>query len=257
MRPARGPRSTIGRVTPTPAPHRPLRQLVADRLRAQILEGALPPGSWIRQERVAREMGVSQMPVREALRELAAEGLVEHAPYRGVRVTRFSPQDVSDLYTCRAFIEGLAARAAAREITAEELGTLRGLAAQMRKRLAPRHLAEYRELNRRFHALVSSASRRPFLVRTLEQLWSAFPSMLLSQFDETASTSLPDRDAEDVSEHDAIVAALERRDADAAERAVRGHIEEAARHLTAAVRHEAPHARTAPRPRGPGGRRQV
>lgn len=226
--------------------HRQLRQVVADRLRAEILEGRLPAGSWIRQERIAREMGVSQMPVREALRELAAEGLVEHAPYRGVRVAEARIDDVADLYACRAFVEGLAARAAAAAITDEELAELRALADRMKKRLAPRHLAEYRELNRLFHTTVFKASRRPFLVRTLEQLWGAFPTMLLTRFNETTSTSLPDRDAEDVAEHAAILDALARRDGAAAERAMRLHIEEAARHLAAAVLHEPPHAETEP-----------
>jgi DNA-binding GntR family transcriptional regulator len=226
------------------ATHRQLRQVVADRLRADILEGRFPPGTWIRQERIAQEMGVSQMPVREALRELSSEGLVEHAPYRGVRVTDARVDDVADLYACRAFVEGLAARAAARAITDEELAELRARAERMRKRLAPRYLDEYRELNRRFHTTVFKASRRPFLVRTLEQLWGAFPTMLLTRFQETTSTSLPDRDAEDVAEHAAILDALARRDGAAAERAMRFHIEEAARHLAAAVRHEPPHAET-------------
>jgi DNA-binding GntR family transcriptional regulator len=224
--------------------HRQLRQLVAERLRAEILEGRLPPGTWIRQERIAKEMGVSQMPVREALRELSAEGLVEHAPYRGVRVAEVRIDDVADLYACRAYVEGLAARAAAAVITDDELRELRSLAEKMKRRLAPRHLAEYRELNRRFHTLVFMASRRPFLVRTLEQLWGSFPTMLLTRFNETAAASLPDRDAEDVAEHAAILDALERRDGAGAERAIRHHIEEAARHLAAAVRHEPPHAET-------------
>jgi DNA-binding GntR family transcriptional regulator len=224
--------------------HRQLRQLVAERLRAEILEGRLAPGTWIRQERIAKEMGVSQMPVREALRELSAEGLVEHAPYRGVRVAEVRIDDVADLYACRAYVEGLAARAAAAVITDDELRELGALAEKMKRRLAPRHLAEYRELNRRFHTLVFKSSRRPFLVRTLEQLWGSFPTMLLTRFNETAAASLPDRDAEDVAEHAAILQALERHDGAAAERAIRHHIEEAARHLAAAVRHEPPHAET-------------
>ena len=69
---------------PTPRSHRQLRHWVADRLRSDILEGRLKPGEWLRQERLAQEHGVSQMPVREALKQLAAEGLVEHVPYRGV-----------------------------------------------------------------------------------------------------------------------------------------------------------------------------
>ena len=77
--------------------HRQLRKLVADQLRAAILDGRFKPGEWLRQERVAQELGVSQMPVREALKELAAEGLIEHVPYRGVRVVTLSVEDIEDL----------------------------------------------------------------------------------------------------------------------------------------------------------------
>lgn len=65
--------------------HKQLSQRVAERLRTAILEGQLRPGQWLRQERIAGENGVSQMAVREALKQLAAEGLVEHVSYRGVR----------------------------------------------------------------------------------------------------------------------------------------------------------------------------
>ena len=65
--------------------HRQLAQLVTDRVRSSILEGRIRPGEWLRQERLAQELGVSQMPVREALKRLAAEGFVEHLPYRGAR----------------------------------------------------------------------------------------------------------------------------------------------------------------------------
>jgi DNA-binding GntR family transcriptional regulator len=77
--------------------HKQLHDVVAERIRTAILEGELRPGEWLRQERLAQEYGVSQMPVREALKKLAVDGLVEHVPYRGVRVIEFSPEDVSDL----------------------------------------------------------------------------------------------------------------------------------------------------------------
>ena len=98
-------------------PHKQLPQWVAERIRGEILDGRLKPGEWLRQERLAQEHGVSQMPVREALKRLASEGLVEHVPYRGVRVVEFSVADIEDLYACRAFIEGMAARFAARTIS--------------------------------------------------------------------------------------------------------------------------------------------
>ena len=216
--------------------HRQLHHLVADRLRNEILEGRLKPGEWLRQERIAQEHGVSQMPVREALKQLAAEGLVEHVPYRGVRVVQFSAEDVEDLYACRAFIEAMAARLAAVQITDSELEELAELHERMLRCRTPEDLAEYRELNRRFHTLIFSASRRSYLVRTLAQLWAAFPTMLWSNIPRIALSSVPGRDEPDAAEHAEIVAALAARDPERAGRAVRRHIESAGGMLVAAMR---------------------
>ncbi len=174
-----------------PENHRQLRQWVADRLRSDILEGRLKPGEWLRQERLAQEHGVSQTPVREALKQLAAEGLVEHVPYRGIQVVQFSVEDVEDLYACRAAVEGMAARYAAEAITDEELDELQSLHERMVACVTPGELREYRELNRRFHEAVSEASRRSYLMRTLAQLWAAFPTMLWSNIPRIAVTSVP------------------------------------------------------------------
>ena len=220
----------------TPHAHKQLPQWVADQLRSEIVEGRLKPGEWLRQERLAQEHGVSQMPVREALKQLASEGLVEHVPYRGARVVQFSADDVEDLYACRAFIEGMAARFAAVNITAGELDELATLVPEMAACETPRHLAEYRELNRRFHGVIFTASRRSYLVRTLAQLWAAFPTMLWSNVPRVATDSVPSRDEPDVAEHSAIVAALAAHDPDAAERAVRDHIRLAGEALQAAMR---------------------
>jgi DNA-binding GntR family transcriptional regulator len=217
------------------SPHRQLRKLVADKLRSAILDGEIKPGEWLRQERLAQEYRVSQMPVREALKELTAEGLVEHVPYRGVRVIEFSSEDISDLYACRSFMEGLAARAAAAAITPDELAELKELQAQMKAHLQPQVLPEYTELNRRFHQLIFSASRRTYLTRTLNQLWAAFPSMLWGNFARTADRPLPHRDQADIEEHEALIEALERGDGAAAEQIARHHIEEAGQHLLSAL----------------------
>lgn len=216
--------------------HKQLPQRVAERLRKAILEGQLRPGEWLRQERIAGEFGVSQMPVREALKQLAAEGLVEHVPYRGVRVVQFSALDVEDLYACRAFVEGMAARHAATSITPDELAELEQLHARMSALVDNTTVGEYRELNRRFHEVIYAASRRSYLVRTLAQLWSAFPTMLWSNFAATAAASPPDRVAPDTQEHAEIIAALRAGDGAAAEEAVKRHIQEAGRQLLAALR---------------------
>lgn len=221
---------------PHPGTPRQLRQWVVDRLRAWILEGKYAPGEWLRQEKLARELGVSQTPVREALKQLAAEGVVEHAPYRGIRALHFTVEDVEDLYAGRITEEGRAARFAAQAITASELGHLRELHAQMSACVTPQDLARYRELNRRFHIAVIEASRRPFLVRSLVQLWAAFPTMLWGNVPAVATESVPDRDDPDTAEHEEIIAALAARDAERAETAVRAHIESAGHALVAAMR---------------------
>jgi DNA-binding GntR family transcriptional regulator len=216
--------------------HTQLRRQVAERIRAAILDGEIQPGEWLRQEQLAQEYGVSQMPVREALKELAAEGLVEHLPYRGARVIAFSAEDVADLYQHRSFLEGWAARAAAGRITPAEVAELKRLQAQMKEKLAVEYLAEYRQLNRRFHELIFTASDRPYLARTLTQMWAAFPNMLWSNFARTAAESLPQRDASDPGEHEAIIAALEKGEGEEAERLMQQHILSAGRELVATLR---------------------
>lgn len=218
-----------------PASPKQCREWLVQRIRDLILSGSVKPGEWLRQEKFAQQFGVSQTPVREALKQLSAEGLLEHVPYRGIRVVEFSLTDVADLYECRAFVEGMAARHAAERISDAELAELQSVFALMQKRLGPRYIAEYRELNRRFHTIIFDASGRSLLVRTLAQMWAAFPSMLWSNFATTAPAPLPGRDKSDVEEHGAILSALEAHDPDAAERATRRHIQHAKDLLLAAI----------------------
>jgi DNA-binding GntR family transcriptional regulator len=225
-------------VSPTPpASPKQCREWLVQHLRSLILSGAVKPGEWLRQEKFAQQFGVSQTPVREALKQLSAEGLLEHVPYRGVRVVQFTLTDVHDLYDCRSFIEGMAARYAASTISDAQIEQLRGLFGRMQQRLGPRHIAEYRELNRTFHTIIFDASGRSLLVRTLAQMWASFPSMLWSNFSQTAPTPLPGRDKTDVQEHGTILAALESRDPDEAERLMRVHIQHAKELLLGAINH--------------------
>jgi DNA-binding GntR family transcriptional regulator len=218
------------------ASHKQLRNVVADQLRAAILEGRLKPGEWLRQERLAQELGVSQMPVREALKELTAEGLIEHLPYRGVRVIEFNPDDIADLYEHRAFLEGRAARSAAKNITAEEIALLKQLQTEMEQNLAPDRLSVYRDLNRRFHQIIFTASHHEYLTRTLNQIWATFPTMLIGNFLATATTPLPERDNTDITEHHTLINALERHDGIAAEQALKDHIMATARQLVSSLK---------------------
>ena len=223
-------------VSTGPHGHRQLRQRVAEGLRGAILDGRLAPGEWLRQERLAQEQGVSQTPVREALKELAAEGLVEHVPYRGIRVVQFSVEDAEDLYACRAVLEGMAARYAALAVEEPEIRKLESLHERMVRCEVPGELKKYRDLNRQFHELIYSASGRAYLARTLGQLWSSFPTMLWSNVPRIAVESVPDRDEPDAEEHAEIVAAFGTHDPDRAERAVKHHIEMAGRAIVTAMK---------------------
>lgn len=213
------------------SPYKQLHSHVAQQMRKAILDGQYRPGEWLRQERLAQELGVSQMPVREALKQLTSEGLIEHVPYRGARVISFSIDDIHDLYEHRAFLEGRAAFYAATAMVTEEIGRIRGIQMEIAGTKSPEDIARYRELNREFHQAIYSGSRREYLIRTLNTMWAAFPTMLLANYPATASAPLPERDPFDDEEHQAVIRALEARKPVQAEEAMRSHIQAAAGHL--------------------------
>ena len=191
------------------------------------MRGELHAGEWLRQERLARQLGVSHTPIREALKQLEVEGLVEHVPYRGVRVVEFSLGDVIDIYAMRCALEGLAAAAAATHLDDAELAEIRRLHEDMVALGDPvSDLEKVRDLNREFHLHIIYGSKRTHLIRTLDQMWSWFPTMLWNQFALAADAATPERVGADNRDHGEIVAALEAHDADAAERLMRYHIEQ-------------------------------
>jgi DNA-binding GntR family transcriptional regulator len=218
--------------------HKQLHHIVTERLRMAILNGQFKPGEWLRQQRIAKEFGVSQMPVREALRKLAAEGVVEHVPYRGARVVEFSPQDITDLYAHRSYLESRAARMAAESISSVELNELRDLQAQLRQDSQRHSPGVYRRLNHRFHQVIYSACRRDYLVRALDQVWSAFPTLMLSNLAQTEEQALAERDAKDLQEHEAILIALENGDGDRAAELMERHIKAACQELVSVLESE-------------------
>lgn len=217
--------------------HQQLKDWAADQLRSAISEGRLRPGEWLRQERLARELGVSHMPVREALKQLAAEGIVEYLPYRGMRVVEFTPEDIEDIYAVRATLEGRAARAAAHCLSTEQLDELRRLLVEMDASMAPELLALNRAQNRHFHELIYRASGRTYLIRALDQMWTWFPTMFLDTFAVTTHTPVAGRDT-DNEEHAAVLDALAAGDGARAEHVLTDHVMRAGQQLVAMLREE-------------------
>lgn len=218
--------------------HKQLRDVVVEAVRRMIAQGRLRGGEWLRQSRLAAELGISFTPIREGLKQLEAEGLVEHVPYRGVRVVEFRPDDVLDIYTIRSTLESLAAASAAERISPEQLTELEAIHAQMVALHGAQNLHEVRQLNEQFHLLISEASGRPYLIRTLRAIWTWFPTMLWSQF-LPENTDPPGREALDNAEHAQILAALAAHNPRAAEQAIRHHIERARQTLSDALNRQA------------------
>ena len=211
-----------------------LRQVIAKRIRGSILANDIKAGEWLRQDQLAQEFGVSHTPVREALQDLAGEGLVERVPYRGVRVLEFSLADLLDLYACRAVAEGLAARYAAQNVTPEELQELEHAFQQLKNTPINVNVDEHRKLHRQFHQLIHSLSRHAYLIRSLNQMWNTFPTLMLSNFEQTANRPIG-RGAAAEAEHRAILDALHAHDGESAERLMQQHIQATAQSIAAVV----------------------
>jgi len=212
--------------------HRKLSDRVFESLRDGIINGRLKAGQWLRQETLAQELGVSQMPVREALERLVAEGLAVRIPYRGVQVVEFSAADIVDICTTRLLLEGLAARFAALVIDEATLARLRANLDEAERCLTQEDMPRRRELNDAFHLEIARASGRRYLLRLIQTLWGWFPTVLLYEGMVRQSDLLPARLERERQEHRAILRALEQHDPEQAEAETRRHIRNLSQELT-------------------------
>jgi DNA-binding GntR family transcriptional regulator len=201
---------------------RPLSEEVYDALRAAILGGRLAPGARIVEAEIARQMAVSRSPVREAVRKLEKEGLVEYVPRRGTMVIGLSRQDVADAYQLRAYLEGYGARLAASRASAESLARLLELIERMRACAAVQDLDGLVSADVAFHREVCLASGSRRLLQVWETLnparWTLISGLRVS-----------DLSLEQIAErHWPILAALESRNPETADSIIRAHILELA-----------------------------
>jgi DNA-binding GntR family transcriptional regulator len=198
-----------------------LREQIKDVLLQRIVTGDYPPGARLVETRIASELGVSQAPVREALRDLEQLGCIVHEPFRGCSVRAFSVDDLLEAFPVRAALEALAARLAAERIDEDELAQLADLLETMRAAADRGDAHDQSQANASFHAAIVRAARNA----TLERQWS-----LLEPFSRTyISVSQPGIDLRALSDrHVPILNALRARDPDAAAEAMHRHLIEAA-----------------------------
>ncbi|MCU0280039.1 MAG: GntR family transcriptional regulator [Candidatus Nanopelagicales bacterium] len=179
---------------------------IADRIRTDLLTGGLESGQKIVQESLAAAYGVSRIPLREALNELAAEGLVIHEPNRGYFVARLSAADMQEVYRLRELLEDEAIARACQHLSDADIDRIAGLAAQCDAAMADQDLQAIASTNRAFHFAVFEAAGMPRLSRILGSLWDATQAYRRLYFLEESNHSHIRE------EHAALVRALRRRD---------------------------------------------
>jgi DNA-binding GntR family transcriptional regulator len=207
---------------------------IATTIRTRILDGRIEIGSWLRQETLASELGVSRTPVREALRQLQAAGLVEAIPRRGALVRGVSPRDIREAYVVRAELEGLAAELAAELITDAQLQRLRDAEGLFRAaveevtaggRAAGHALAtsKWPRANDLFHEVILEASGNRRLAETVRHLHHSFPRNLTWAALAGSARLL----IQNVDEHARVLDRIEQHDGDGARAAMQRHVERA------------------------------
>ena len=207
----------MARVVPLPAPV--LHQQAGVRLRQLIVEGVIGPGAKLNERALAEQLRVSRTPLREAIRMLAAEGLVELLPNRGAVAARLSPADIADTFELIAGLEGQSGELAAERIDDAGLAEIRALHFEMLAAHARRDLPTYYRLNATIHDHINAAARNPVLTRTYRTINARLQALRFrSNFDEG-------KWARAVQEHERMIELLSARDGARLRKLLISHLE--------------------------------
>ncbi|SDZ44151.1 transcriptional regulator, GntR family [Saccharopolyspora shandongensis] len=169
-------------------------------LRQQIVERTLAPGARLVLEQIARELDMSVVPVREAIRRLEAEGYVSYQRNVGAQVTSIDPDQYLNSMEALALLEGFATASGARLISAAELDRARAINQELKRKAEQGDARAYTELNREFHRALCGASSNAHLLGLLEREWSRLDLIRRSSF-----ALVPERYAESFAEHEALL----------------------------------------------------
>ena len=200
---------------------RPLYEEVADQLRVRIFAHELAPGTWIDEQTLAKEFGISRTPLREAIKVLAAEGLITMKLRRGAYVTEVNRGDLEQIFTILSLLEGQAAKEAATKAQERDLNDLDDMHLRLEKAAADRNLEQFFEINVRFHERIIAIANNPWMTGVIADLRKV---LKLQRKD---SLSRSGRLQSSLSEHREILKALLKRDPIAAEQAMRTHLAQA------------------------------
>jgi len=198
--------------------NRPLYEDVAERLRAQIFAHELAPGSWLDEQSLAQQFGISRTPMREAIKVLASEGLVTTKMNRGAYVTEVDRRDLEQIFTILSLLEGQAAKETALKATEEDLTLLDNLHHRLEKAAADRDVEQFFDVNVKFHDLIQEIAGNKWMNDVIGDLRKV---LKLQRRD---SLSRVGRLQHSLLEHREILQAILKRDPTAAEAAMRKHL---------------------------------
>ncbi len=148
-----------------------ISEIAFNEIRQAILAGRFRPGERINQKQLTEELGISIIPLREAFRQLQADGFISIIPHRGAYVNELSLQEIEDVYLIRIELEGLAAQLASKRLTQRDVKMMETLFARMKSATERSDFRSLFDLNRKFHFTVYQACRRPLLLELLNDLW--------------------------------------------------------------------------------------
>jgi DNA-binding GntR family transcriptional regulator len=231
--PRRRGEEILDAVLGTPQDSRTMAEAVAQRLKTAIVDGQLPPGTPLRLAPISERLGVSIMPVRDALRQLEAEHLVVITPRRGAVVTELSTEDAEETYAVRVALEALAARHGTRRLTDADLDEIREAFERMTDAQRAGDLRAFIEADHVFHHRLYQASHRESLIRNISELVDR--TRRYAPY--TYRAWLPLDNA--LAAHRPILEAMEARDAALVERLTCDHMSAAASRLLTALEIEA------------------
>jgi len=204
-----------------------LSQKVYRALKTEIIKGSLKPGTKLSEGKIAKQMEVSRTPIREALRELAAEGFVKISPNQGVVVSNASVEDVQEVLQIRGVLEGLAARLATKTINEEEIKELEKYQKRMEHYTNKDEVLAFSEMDAEFHELILNICGNNRLIQIRKNLSDQAHRYRIR------SLSIPGRLKYSLKEHQEIVEALKRKNAEQADRLSQKHIENVLKNILA------------------------
>lgn len=195
-----------------------LYQEVAERLRQRIFAHELTPGTWIDEQMLAEQYGISRTPLREALKVLASEGLVELKPRRGCYVTEISRQDLDDIFPLMALLEGRCIVDAIGRAKAADIRQLKAIHEKLEAAARDGRIDAFFEANQEFHRRIQELANNRWLLSVIQDLRKVLKLSRLH------SLSLEGRLQQSLDEHRTIMAAIEANDTEKAEKTMHDHL---------------------------------